>query len=170
LDVAYNFQKVKILIVESSPALSELLFSTLWLFTVPKQNIHCSSTMQDGFSQFCLTNHDLVLTDWLREPDSGIQLTRLIRSHEDSPNRFVPIIMTAGSGHKRSVLAARDAGVSEYLVLPFTAKELARKITRAIEFPRPFVASTSYTGPDRRIGSGSYGGPERRNGEQRRSA
>lgn len=164
----YNFQKVKILIVESSPALSELLNSALCAFTVPKQNIYSASTMQDGFSKFCLMNHDLVLTDWLKEPDSGIQLTRLIRSHEDSPNRFVPIIMTAGSGHRRSVLAARDAGVSEYLVMPFKARELARKITRAIEFPRPFVASTSYTGPDRRIETRPHEGPERRG--ERRSA
>ena len=79
-----------------------------------------------------------------------------------TPNRFVPIIMTAGTGHLDNVIRARNAGISEYLVKPFSAGALADRITRVIESPREFVISDNYIGPDRRIKQRVYVGEDRR--------
>lgn len=106
--------------------------------------------------------HDIVITDWLDNPDSGIQLIKKIRMDSKSPNKFVPIIMTAGSGHLSRVLRSRDAGVSEYLMKPFAANALATRITRVIETKRPFVVSATYTGPDRRVRGIEFEGIEKR--------
>lgn len=160
--MAYNFKNVKILVVESSPELFELLRGVLSLFTVPDVNIYGAYSVEEGFTKFSGSNFDMVIIDWMQNPDRGIQLTKKIRTSERSPNPFVPIIMTAGSSHKNRVLRARDAGISEYLVKPFTAKMLARKIERVIEEPRPFVVCDTYIGPNRRVGSDGYEGPERR--------
>lgn len=160
--LAYNFKNVRILIVESSPELFELFRGVFKLFTVPERNIDSAYSMDEGFEKFADGNHDLVIIDWLQTPDRGIELTRKIRMSDRSPNPFVPIIMTAGSGHENRVTRARDAGVSEYLVKPFTAKTLAKKIERIVENPRQFVVSEKYVGPDRRTGRGGYEGPERR--------
>lgn len=160
--MAYNFKHVKILIVESSPELFELLRGVLSMFTVPDVNIYGAYSVEEGFALYTKDQFDMVIIDWMQTPDRGIELTKKIRTDSKSPNPFVPIIMTAGSGHKNRVLRARDAGVSEYLVKPFTAKTLARKIERIIEHPRPFVVCETYIGPDRRVGTGGYDGPDRR--------
>lgn len=161
--MTYNFKNVRILIVESSPELYELFRAVLKLFSVPERNVESAYSMEEGFEKFAKGNHDLVIIDWLQTPDRGIDLVREIRMSGRSPNPFVPIIMTAGSGHESRVKRARDGGVSEYLVKPFTAKTLAKKIGRIVENPRQFVVSEKYVGPDRRGGRHtSYIGPERR--------
>lgn len=145
----------------------ELLKGVLGVFTIPPKNIFACTTSADGWHKFCTVQPDLVIVDWMQNPDHGIHLTHQIRTDKGSPNHFVPIIMTAGSGHQNKVVRARDAGVSEYLVKPFSAGALADRITRVIEKPRQFVVSDTYTGPDRRVGlSDKYTGPERREGSK----
>ncbi len=160
--MAYNFKDVKVLVVESSVPMFKLVKGVLNLFSVPENNIYASYTIDEAFNSFRQIRHDLVIADWLQNPDRGIQLTKIIRTDKTSPNPFVPIIMTAGSGHLQRVIKARDAGISEYLVKPFSAKSLAERITRVIEKPRQFVVCDSYVGPDRRTRSEGYAGPERR--------
>jgi DNA-binding response OmpR family regulator len=161
--VTYNFKKVKVMVVESSPPMFELVKGVLSLFTVPDTNISSAYSIEEAFQKFCDMQHDILIVDWLQNPDRGIKLTHKIRNDKGTPNRFVPIIMTAGSSHLQKVIRARDVGVSEYLVKPFTAKALAERITRVIESPRLFVSSETYTGPDRRRKTTEeYKGPERR--------
>ncbi len=160
--LAYNFKNVRILIVESSPELFDLFRAVLKMFSVPERNVESAYSMEEGFEKFAGGNHDMVIIDWLQTPDRGVELAKKIRMNNRSPNPFVPIIMTAGSGHENRVVHARDAGVSEYLVKPFTAKTLAKKIERVVEMPRQFVVSEYYIGPDRRSGRSGYAGTERR--------
>lgn len=160
--MGYNFKDVRVLVVESSPQLFSLFKNVLRMFTVPDENIDSAYSMEEGWKKFKEGNHDLIIVDWLETPDRGIQLTQIIRHDSESPNPYVPVLMTAGSGHLSRVKKARDGGVSDFLVKPFTAKTLADKLTRIIEKPRPFVLSDEYTGPDRRIRQESFGFPGRR--------
>jgi hypothetical protein len=62
-------------------------------------------------------------------------------------------------------MAARDAGVTEFLVKPLSAKALYERILSVVLHPRPFVRTKNYFGPDRRRNSNpGYAGPERRRG------
>lgn len=160
--MAYNFKDVKVLVVESSVPMFQLVKGVLNLLTVPEKNIYASYTVEEAFNSFCKLNHDLIIVDWLQNPDRGIQLTKIMRTDKGTPNPFVPIIMTAGSGHLSRVIRARDAGISEYLVKPFSAKSLAERIVRVIEKQRQFVVCDTYVGPDRRVRNEAYEGPERR--------
>lgn len=161
--MAYDFKDVKVLVVESSKPMFQLVKGVLSLFTVLEKNVYAAYSVEDAFESFSKYNHDLLIVDWLQNPDRGIQLTKMIRMNKDSPNKFVPIIMTAGSGHLTRVIKARDAGISEYLVKPFSAKSLADRIVRVVEKPRVFVVSDTYTGPERRTTAESdYVGQERR--------
>lgn len=164
--MAYNFKNVKVLVVESSVPMFKLVKGVLNMFGVSEANIFAAYTPDEAFEQFRKHRHDLVIADWLQNPDRGIHLSKMLRTSKDSPNVYVPIVMTAGSGHLARVLRARDAGISEYLVKPFSAKSLADRISRVIEKPRVFVVCPSYTGPDRRVRTDeSYTGPERRSPE-----
>lgn len=112
-------------------------------------------------------NHipDIVITDWAMPIFDGIELTQMIRQPGVTANPYVPIIMLTGHSEKSRVVAARDAGVTEFLVKPLSAKGLYERIVNVVINPRPFVRTKTYFGPDRRrnVNSG-YSGPERRRG------
>jgi two-component system, chemotaxis family, chemotaxis protein CheY len=93
---------------------------------------------------------DMVITDWNMEPVTGLELVRFIRTSPDCPNPYMPIIMLSGRGEWSDVEKARDAGFSEYVIKPFTAKALCDRIMLCAENPRVFVSSASYKGPSRR--------------------
>lgn len=160
--MTYDFSKVTVLVVESTREMYKLFENVLHMLGVPQTNIHAAYSCEEGFVKFCKQNHDIVITDWLQSPDKGIELLMKIRNDPASPNKFVPMIMTAGSGHFSRVIKSRDAGVSEYLVKPFAANALALRITRVIEKPRPFFVGDAYTGPDRRVKQLPFDGEDRR--------
>lgn len=105
---------------------------------------------EDGFRKFCTLNPDLVIVDWMMEPMDGIALSRKIRNDPKSPNQYVPIILMTGFSEKRRVLKARDAGITEFLVKPFSARILYKRLTQIVERPRQFVRTEGFFGPDRR--------------------
>jgi len=95
----------------------------------------------------------------------GLELTQMIRQPGANANPFVPIIMITGHTEKARVTAARDAGVTEFLAKPISAKSLYQRIVNVVANPRPFIKTKNYFGPDRRRGVNSnYVGPERRKG------
>ncbi len=63
----------------------------------------------------------------------------------------------------RPTRTARDAGITEFIAKPLSAKTLMTRVTTVIESPRLFIRSTRYFGPDRqRWRTSDYKGPERR--------
>ncbi len=80
-------------------------------------------------------------------------------------NPYVAIIMLTGHSEKKRVTAARDAGVTEFLAKPISAKGLYQRIVNVVANPRSFIKTKTYFGPDRRRNTNtSYVGPERRKG------
>ena len=62
---------------------------------------------------------------------------------------------------------ARDSGITEFLVKPYTAKTLYDKIEAIIERPRNFVKADGFFGPDRRRKKVNYMGQDRRQGKSK---
>lgn len=77
-------------------------------------------------------------------------MVRQLRADTEAANRTVPILMTFTQASKERILAARDAGVTEFLKKPLSANVINLRLTQALEHPRPFVEAQVYTGPDRR--------------------
>lgn len=69
---------------------------------------------------------DLVLTDWNMPGKTGIEVVQDIRSRD----KDVPIIMITTEAEKTRVVQAIEAGVSDYLVKPFTADTLREKLEK----------------------------------------
>lgn len=110
---------------------------------------------------------DLVIVDFNMFPLDGVEFTRLVRNSPDSTNPYLPIIMMTGHSEKTRVYEARDAGVTEFVVKPITAKAILDRIQAVIFKPRPFVKTDGYFGPDRRrTQSATYNGPRRRATDQ----
>lgn len=106
---------------------------------------------------------DLIITDLQMKPMDGLAFTREIRTAQNSPNPFVPIVMMSGHTEKHRVQAARDAGITEFIAKPITAQSLFARIAEIVDRPRPFVRCPGYFGPDRRRKAvEDYIGPWRR--------
>jgi DNA-binding response OmpR family regulator len=75
----------------------------------------------------------------------------------------LPIIMMTGHSEKSRVVEARDAGVTEFVAKPLTAKAVLERIQAVIYRPRPFVRTATYFGPGRRRRDDpTFAGPWRR--------
>jgi FOG: CheY-like receiver len=106
---------------------------------------------------------DFIIVDYLMDILDGTDFVRLVRTGDDSPNPFIPIIMLTAYSERSKVIAARDAGVTEFCCKPVTATELFRKVQSIVNNPRPFIRTPSFFGPDRRrLKMDHYRGPERR--------
>jgi len=113
-------------------------------------NIHAARDGEQALQMLRTEKIDMVITDWQMQPMDGISLVKYLRTMDDSPNRFIPIIMLTGNADRNDVETARDVGVTEFVVKPFSAKTLCDRIMILIENPRSFIMSRQFIGPDRR--------------------
>ena len=116
----------------------------------------------DAFKEMQRSAFDLVICDQINEPISGIEFIQMLRTSQDSPDRFVPVIMVTASSDAGTVNGARDAGVTEFMSKPFSARGLYARILEVINKPRPFIRTKTYFGPDRRRRDEPHQGVERR--------
>lgn len=106
---------------------------------------------------------DFIISDWRMLDLDGIDLVRFIRMSPDCPHPTTPIIMLTGNTEAHYVKSALNAGINGYLIKPFSADQLVKRIRTVIEHPRPFILSPGYRGPDRRhTNKGAPNGIERR--------
>ena len=77
--------------------------------------------------------------------------------------RKAPVITITGVATQGMILAARDAGVHEFLRKPYSMKDLLRRLEAVTVKDRDWVEGVAYIGPDRRrFNSGDYAGPLKR--------
>ncbi len=69
---------------------------------------------------------DLIISDWNMAPVTGLELLRKVRA--DAKLRHIPFIMVTAESKTENVVAAKQAGVSNYIVKPFNAETLRGKI------------------------------------------
>ena len=105
---------------------------------------------------------DVAFIDYQMSPMDGLELTRKLRDQGSSPCPYLPIIMMTGYAERPRVVEARDAGVTEFLVKPITAKAVLDRLNVALFKPRPFVQSENYFGPTRRRSTPDGETPQRR--------
>src|SRR4030088_1966944 len=70
--------------------------------------------------------YGLVISDWNMEPMAGLQLLREVRA--DGKLKHIPFIMVTAESKTENVIAAKEAGVTNYIVKPFNAQTLQSKI------------------------------------------
>ncbi len=75
-------------------------------------------------------NFGLVVSDWNMEPMTGLQLLKEVRS--DNTLKDLPFIMVTAESKTENVIAAKQAGVSNYIVKPFNAATLKTKISSVL--------------------------------------
>ncbi len=79
--------------------------------------------MRDG-------KYNLVISDWNMEPMTGLQLLKEVRA--DAKLKTTPFIMVTAESKTDNVIAAKQAGVNNYIVKPFNAATLKSKMSAVI--------------------------------------
>ncbi|MGB8275827.1 MAG: response regulator [Alphaproteobacteria bacterium] len=74
--------------------------------------------------------YGLVISDWNMEPMTGLQLLREVR--KDVKLKDTPFIMITAESKTDNVVAAKEAGVNNYIVKPFNAATLKTKLVSVI--------------------------------------
>ena len=74
----------------------------------------------------------MVISDWNMPGLSGVELLRAIRS--SSHSREMPFFMVTAEGDRDHLAEAASAGVTDYVVKPFNAAQLAEKIGAAFTY------------------------------------
>ena len=72
----------------------------------------------------------LVISDWNMDPMTGLQLLREVRA--DDKLKGTPFIMITAESKTENVVAAKEAGVSNYIVKPFNAETLKTKLVSVL--------------------------------------
>jgi CheY-like chemotaxis protein len=164
--VRVDFQRLRFLVIEDNSHMRRILRTLLHGFG--SRDVFEADDGASGLEAFSHYGPDIIITDWMMPIFDGLELTNMIRQPGAKPNPFVPIIMLTGRTHRANIQKARDAGVTEFLAKPVSAKSLYNRILNVVVNPRPFIKSAHYFGPDRRRSNeAGYTGPERRRNDAR---
>ncbi|GAB6161715.1 chemotaxis response regulator CheY [Desulfothermus naphthae] len=88
----------------------------------------------DGTTAWEILNKDkidFIISDWNMPKMSGIELLRKVRASEEFAD--IPFLMVTAEGQQENVIEAVQAGVSNYIVKPFTPETFEQKIKKIFE-------------------------------------
>ena len=113
----------RILIVEDEPAIRDMV-----AYALRKGEFEPVTAGDGREAQAAIAERvpDLILLDWMLPGSSGLELAR--RWRRESLTREVPIIMLTARGEENDRVGGLEAGVDDYVVKPFSARELLARI------------------------------------------
>ncbi|MBL9093590.1 MAG: response regulator [Planctomycetaceae bacterium] len=116
----------KVLVVDDSGTMRKII--TRALNAVGFTDVVEAGDGVEGLAAFEKDSFTLVMTDWNMPNKSGLELIRDIRATGSE----VPIFMVTTEGEKNRILDAIKAGVTDYLVKPFSADVLREKLDKFV--------------------------------------
>ena len=90
------------------------------------QNIDEATDGTGALQLLMQKDYGLIISDWNMEPMTGLQLLREVR--RSGRLKHIPFIMVTAESKTENVIAAKEAGVSNYIVKPFNAETLKAKL------------------------------------------
>ena len=122
----------RILIVEDEPAIAELMavnlrhngFQPVWVMDAVTAQKELDDVLPDA-----------ILLDWMLPGESGLSLARRWRGHPRTQQ--VPILMITARGDEPDRIAGLDAGADDYIVKPFSPRELLARIRAVLRRRAP---------------------------------
>ncbi|MBN8648800.1 MAG: response regulator [Caulobacterales bacterium] len=94
------------------------------------ENIDEAADGQEALAKMRGKKYGLVISDWNMEPMTGYELLREVRA--DEILKPTPFIMVTAESKTENVIAAKKAGVNNYIVKPFNAQTLKTKIASVL--------------------------------------
>jgi two-component system chemotaxis response regulator CheY len=76
-------------------------------------------------------NFDFVITDWNMPQMPGLELLKAVRA--DEKLKHLPVLMVTAEAKREQIVEAAQAGVSGYVIKPFTAQTLSEKLNKILQ-------------------------------------
>ena len=89
-------------------------------------NVDAATDGHEALHKLRAHKYGLVISDWNMEPMTGYQLLQRVRA--DADLKSIPFIMVTAESKTENVIAAKKAGVNNYIVKPFNAETLKQKM------------------------------------------
>ena len=118
---------MKFLVVDDSATMRRIVVNSLRRIGY-EESIEASDGVE-GLANFD-SSVDFVITDWNMPTMSGLEFVRALRQRDDG--KTTPILMVTTRSVREDIVQAAQAGVSNYVVKPFTPQILREKIEQAI--------------------------------------
>ena len=93
-------------------------------------NVEEAADGSEALAKLRAGQYGLVISDWNMQPMTGLQLLQEVRA--DARLKDTPFIMITAESKAENVVAAKQAGVSNYIVKPFNAETLNEKIEKVL--------------------------------------
>ena len=122
----------RILIVEDEPAIQELLALCL---AGAGHETSIAGSADEAYSQTQDVLPDLIVLDWMLPGMSGLEFARKLRAQPRT--QAVPIIMLTARAEERDKLAGLETGADDYIVKPFSTRELNARIKAVLRRRAP---------------------------------
>lgn len=119
---------MNVLIVDDNKTMLRIIRNLLK--QIEFENVQEASDGKEAQDKLQTGNFGLVISDWNMEPMTGLELLQHVRS--DPKLKATPFIMITAESKPANVIAAKEAGVSNYIIKPFNAETLRGKIHKVL--------------------------------------
>jgi len=135
-----NRKQPMVLIVDDEVAISEMI-----RFALEQAGMQAQGAGNAYEALICINDHrpDIILMDWMMPGVSGIELTRRLR--KDPGTEDIPIIMLTARVTEDDKVAGLEAGTDDYLIKPFSPRELVARIKAVLRRSKPGSKSGKLT-------------------------
>jgi two-component system chemotaxis response regulator CheY len=120
--------RVKILVVDDYPTMRRIVRNLL--DQIGFKDVEEAGNGAEALEKIKVSRYDMVISDWNMEPMTGLELLKHVRA--DAALAKTPFIMVTAESKTENVVAAKQAGASQYIVKPFTAETLKAKIASVV--------------------------------------
>ena len=117
-------KNMRILIVDDYATMLRILRNLLKQLGF--ENVHDAADGQEALKRFETCRYDLVISDWNMEPMTGFELLKAVRANPETAG--TKFIMITAESATENVIAAKRAGVDNYIIKPFTTEVLRGKL------------------------------------------
>lgn len=119
---------MNVLVVDDSAAMRKIIIGALGKTELRGAKTVEATTGKDGLDKFLDGNFGLILSDWNMPEMDGLEFVTRVRRVDQR----VKIIMITTEGTMGKLESALGQGVDEYVVKPFTAETLDRKVRKVM--------------------------------------
>lgn len=119
---------MKILVVDDYRTMLQIICNLLRQLEF--NNVENAMNGSGALEKLRADSFGLVISDWNMQPMTGIELLREVRA--DKTLQSLPFIMVTVESRTESIIAAKEAGVSNYVVKPFTVEILKSKLVSVL--------------------------------------
>ena len=115
---------MRFLVVDDSSTMRRIIINTL--NKLGYTECREAGNGREGLDALTANPVDIVITDWNMPEMSGVEFARAVRANDAT--KTVPILMVSTNAAESDIVAALKAGVSNYVVKPFTPTTIKDKI------------------------------------------